>query len=132
MDPNDPTITCNKVLVLTDSSTTTLRNHIKDKHPLEFGQLLVRERERKEGLAERDRELGEIISQVEGDPDEPEEELVAAATPGVKRPAPTTGEEDLFLTPKSKKSRPDLSRLARRSVFNRSLYFPTRLIDLIY
>jgi hypothetical protein len=115
MDQDNPEILCNKVMVLTDASTTTLRHHIKEKHPVEFGLMLVREQERKLAQSNRDQELEGVLADLEGNPDDPEPELTQ--TPGVKRTA--EGEDDMFATPKSKKSRPDALRKIRRSVFNR-------------
>ena len=118
----DQAITCNKVMILTDASTTSLRHHIKEQHPAEYAKMLVREKERRDAQATRDEELGDVLAEIEGDPDEPEEDLSqAAATPGLKRAA--TGEEDLFTTPKAKKSRPEALAKIRRSVFNRLINF---------
>jgi hypothetical protein len=121
MDMDDPTITCNKVMCLTDGSTTTLRHHIKDKHPAEYARILQRERERIAEKSEAAQELDKFIADVEGDPDEPEEDLSAAATPGRKRFA--TGEAELFETPQSKRKRPDIAcKLAGRNVFHRFVF----------
>ncbi len=102
VDKNDPTILCNKKLLLTSGSTTSLRHHIKANHPSDWAKVLKMESEKAEKAASNKAELVQIIAEAEGSIDDGEEDL---ATPGKKRPAP--GERDLLETPKSKRTKPN-------------------------
>jgi hypothetical protein len=118
MVADDPTIICNKVLAMPDGSTSTIRHHIKEKHRVEYAKILKLERERDQAKSESAKELDSLVEDLEGHPDEPEEDLSAEATPGRKRPA-LACEEDLLETPKAKRTRPDVCKSVKKSIFHR-------------
>ena len=107
VDKDDPTVTCNKKLALTQGSTSSLRHHIRSNHPSDWARVIQMETDKANRTAANKNELIQVIAQAEGSIDEEEEDLARMATPGTsgqKRPAP--GESDLFETPKSKKPSP--------------------------
>ena len=138
VDKNNPVIVCNKKLVLTQGSTSSLRHHIKAHHPSDWTRLVQLESERADRAASDKAELAKVISEAEGSNEEEEEDLTTPTTPGQKRPA--AAEADLVHTPKSKRAKPNPVTPAR-SIFHRvqkynvrdkkQLYFDLRLTSYL-
>ena len=139
VDPTDPAIVCGKKLQLTQSSTSSLRHHIKSQHPLDWAKIVKMEAEKAEKTAANKVVLAKVIADQEGSIEEEEEDLATPKT-GKKRPAP--GEGDLFETPKSKKGKPNPTNpVSGKSLFHRvikcnvkdkkQLYWDLRFTELM-
>jgi hypothetical protein len=75
IDQANPDLVCNKKLSLPDGSTSTVRHHIKSKHPTQWIQLLNEEKSKTEVANAKQEEANQLLEQMEGDPDEIEEDL---------------------------------------------------------
>ncbi len=89
------------VTVLTKGSTSSLRNHIKGKHPSDWAKVLNAEKDKAEREAANKEEAAKLQEEMEGDPDDVEEDLSQTPEPSSrKRPA----DEVLVETPKRPKA----------------------------
>ena len=75
VDPANPDLTCNKKLTMPDGSTSSLRQHIKSKHPTEWVQLLTEEKNKAAQASAQQLEADQILQEIEGNPDELKEDL---------------------------------------------------------
>ena len=75
IDAANPDLTCNKKLGLPNGTTSMLRNHIRGKHPAAWINLLAEEKRKAVIDKEKQEEASIILDQMEGDPDEIEEDL---------------------------------------------------------
>jgi len=135
VDPNDPTIVCGKKLNLTQSSTSSLRHHIKSQHPLDWAKVIKMESEKSKKTAANKEVLVQVIAEQEGSIEEEEEDL---ATPGTSKKRPAPGEGDLFETPKAKRPAHHLSgkslfhRVIKHNVKDKKqIYWDLRLTELM-
>ena len=62
-------------LTLPDGFTSTVRHHIKSKHPTEWVNLLTEEKSKAVEASAKQDEANKLLEQMEGDPDEIEEDL---------------------------------------------------------
>ncbi len=75
VDRANPDLTCNKKLALPDGSTSTVRHHIRTKHPTQWIQLLTEEKDKAAAASAKQEEANKLLEEMEGDPDEIEEDL---------------------------------------------------------
>ena len=75
IDAANPDLTCNKRLGLPSGTTSIIRHHIKSKHPAEWIHLLAAEKDKALIDKEKQEEAVKILDEMEGDPDEIEEDL---------------------------------------------------------
>jgi hypothetical protein len=71
-------------LALTGSSTSSLRHHIRTKHPRDWAKVVEAEKSKAEQDAANKAEAKKLQEEMEGDPDEDEEDL----TPSTPQPTP--------------------------------------------
>jgi hypothetical protein len=139
VDPNDPTTVCGKKLQLTQSSTSSLRHHIKSQHPLDWAKIIKAETEKAEKTFANKVVLSQVIAQQDSSIEDEEEDL-ATPGPSLKRPAP--GEGDFFEIPKSKRGKSNPAhQLSGKSLFHRvtkynvkdkkQIYWDLRLMELM-
>ena len=75
IDAANPDLTCNKKIGLPSGSTSLLRHHMKSKHPTKWVNLLSQEKKRAVTASEKQEEANKVLQEMEGDPDELEEDL---------------------------------------------------------
>ena len=72
---DNPDLLCNKKLSMPDGSTSTVRHHIRTQHPTQWIQLLNEEKSKAAVATAKQEEANKLLEQMEGDPDEIEEDL---------------------------------------------------------
>ena len=75
IDAANPDLTCNKKIALPSGTTSMLRHHMKSKHPTEWINLLSEEKNKAVIANEKQEKANQLLEQMEGDPDELEEDL---------------------------------------------------------
>jgi hypothetical protein len=75
VDPANPDLTCGKKLTMPDGSTSSIRHHIKTRHPQDWVRLLTEEKSKAEQAVAQQLVADQTLAEIEGDPDEIEEDL---------------------------------------------------------
>ena len=75
VDPANPDLTCGKKLTMPDGSTSSIRHHIKTKHPQDWVRLLTEEKAKAEQAVAQQLVAEQTLADIEGNPDEIEEDL---------------------------------------------------------
>ncbi len=102
---------------MTKGSTSSLRNHIKGKHPADWARVLIADKETAERDAANKEEAQKLQEEIEGDPDDLEEDLTQIPGPSSrKRPA----DEILGETPKRPRAGDQNS--PRKSMFTKVIF----------
>ena len=103
-------------LALTGSSTSSLRHHIRTKHPRDWAKVVEAEKSKAEQDAANKAEAKKLQEEMEGDPDEDEEDLTPSTpqpTPGTSKKRPAVADD----TPQRPKKLPRIS--PRRNMFTK-------------